>query len=60
MEFNTEEREKMGLVNCSKVYVSQSKYGYGVFAKDNYKKGEIVKVLVERATVTTLIGNSIN
>ena len=31
-----------------------------VFPKGNYKKGELVKVLVERATVTTLIGKSIN
>ena len=31
-----------------------------VFPKGNYKKGAIVKVLVERATVTTLIGKSIN
>jgi tRNA-2-methylthio-N6-dimethylallyladenosine synthase len=31
-----------------------------VFPKGNYKIGEIVRVLVERATVTTLIGNSID
>ncbi len=30
-----------------------------VFPKENHKKGDIVKVLVERATVTTLIGISI-
>lgn len=53
MEFNTEEREKMGLVNCSKVYVSQSKYGYGVFAKDNYKKGEILETGIMMRMVNT-------
>jgi len=31
-----------------------------VFPKENHKKGEIVKVLIEKATVTTLIGKSIN
>jgi tRNA-2-methylthio-N6-dimethylallyladenosine synthase len=31
-----------------------------VFPKGNQNKGEIVKVLVERATVTTLIGTSID
>jgi SET domain-containing protein len=43
MEYDIKEREKMGLVNCSKVYIGQSKYGYGVFAKDDYKKGEIIE-----------------
>ncbi len=41
--FDEDERKKMGLVNCSKVYVDNSQYGYGVFAKKNIKKGEIIE-----------------
>lgn len=40
---NEEEKELMGLVNCSKVYVANSKYGYGVFAKQDIKKNEIIE-----------------
>jgi SET domain-containing protein len=43
MEFDINERNQMGFVNCSKVYIGNCKYGYGVFAKDNYKKGEILE-----------------
>ncbi len=53
MEFNIEEREKMGLVNCSKVYIGKCKYGYGVFAKDNYKKGEILETGIMMRMVNT-------
>lgn len=41
--YNQEEREQMGLVNCSKVYVAQSKYGLGVFARESIKSGEIIE-----------------
>ncbi len=41
--FDEEERKSMGHVNCSKVYVEESKYGFGVFAKQDLKKGEIVE-----------------
>ena len=41
--FDIEERKKMGKVNCSKVYVEDSKYGNGVFAKQDFKKGEIIE-----------------
>lgn len=37
------EKESMGLINCSKVYVSDSKYGLGVFAKKFIKKNEIIE-----------------
>jgi SET domain-containing protein len=45
METSLEEQAKqMGLVNCSKVYVAPSKLGgCGVFAKNNYKKGELLE-----------------
>ncbi len=45
-EFNTWNQDKidsMGLVNCSKVYVDNSQYGYGVFAKNHIQKGEIIE-----------------
>jgi SET domain-containing protein len=41
--FSQEEREQMGLVNCSKVYVDKCKYGLGVFAKNQIKSGEIIE-----------------
>ena len=42
--FDKDEREEMGLVNCSKVYVSDTgKYGYGVYARNFIKKGEIIE-----------------
>ena len=41
--FDIEERKQMGKVNCSKVYVDDSKYGNGVFAKQDIKKGEIIE-----------------
>lgn len=43
MLFDEIERQQMGLVNCSKVYVDKSNYGYGVFAKQNLKVGEIIE-----------------
>jgi len=42
-DFNEDERKNMGLVNCSKVYVDHSQYGYGVFAKKDLVKGEIIE-----------------
>lgn len=41
-----EERKAMGLVNCSKVYVENSLYGYGVFAREDFKKGEIIETCI--------------
>ena len=41
--WDSEERKAMGLVNCSKVYVDNSQYGYGVFAKQDISKGEIIE-----------------
>jgi SET domain-containing protein len=41
--FDENERKTMGLVNCSKVYVDHSQYGYGVFAKNDIAKGEIIE-----------------
>lgn len=41
--FDEEERKSMGLINSSKVYVSKSNYGYGVFARSNIKKGEVIE-----------------
>jgi len=41
--YSQAEREQMGLVNCSKVYVSKSKYGLGVFARESIKSGEIIE-----------------
>lgn len=38
-----EEREQMGLVNCTKVYVAKSRYGLGVFARQQIKVGEIIE-----------------
>lgn len=43
MLFEENEREQMGLVNCSKVYIDKSKFGYGVFAKQDLKAGEIIE-----------------
>ena len=37
------EKEQMGHVNCSKVYVDKGRYGFGVFAKEDYKQGEILE-----------------
>lgn len=42
-EYNLDERKEMGLQNSSKVYVDYCKYGYGAFAKQDIKKGEIVE-----------------
>lgn len=41
--YSQEEREQMGLVNCSKVYVDKSQYGLGVFASNPIKSGEIIE-----------------
>ncbi len=41
--YNQEEKEKMGMVNCSKVYVGKSQYGLGVFARNPIKAGEIIE-----------------
>jgi hypothetical protein len=41
--WNEQERKSMGLVNCSKVYVDNSQYGYGVFAKQDIAQGEIIE-----------------
>ena len=41
--YSQNEREAMGLVNCSKVYVAKSQYGLGVFARNPIKSGEIVE-----------------
>lgn len=41
--YSQEEREQMGLVNCSKVYVDKSQYGLGVFAREKIKSGEIIE-----------------
>ncbi len=30
-------------VDCSKVYVNKNKYGYGVYAKENINKDEIIE-----------------
>lgn len=43
MLFDENEKQQMGLINCSKVYVDKSKYGLGVFAKQNIKVGEIIE-----------------
>lgn len=43
MLFNDNDRQQMGLINCSRVYVDKSKYGLGVFAKQNIKEGEIIE-----------------
>ncbi len=43
VNWNPEERNAMGLVNCSKVYVDKSQYGYGVFAKKDLVLGEIIE-----------------
>ena len=42
--FNQEERDQMGHVNCSKVYVKDTgKIGFGVFSKNFIRKGEIIE-----------------
>ncbi len=41
--WDDEERKSMGLVNSTKVFVANSKYGYGVFAKQDIKHGEIIE-----------------
>lgn len=41
--YNETERKSMGLVNCSKVYVSKTVYGLGVFAHNHIKSGEIIE-----------------
>ncbi len=43
VNWNPEERNAMGHVNCSKVYVDKSQYGYGVFAKKDLVQGEIIE-----------------
>ena len=43
MEYDIDERNKMGNVNCSKVNVNKGQYGWGVFANNDYKKGEILE-----------------
>lgn len=40
--YDQQEKKSMGLVNCSKVYVEKSKYGFGVFARQEIKSGEII------------------
>jgi hypothetical protein len=41
--WDEDERNKMGKVNCSKVFVDNSQYGFGVFAKQDLIKGEIIE-----------------
>jgi len=41
--WDEKEKELMGLVNCSKVYIDNSPYGYGVFARHNLKQDEIIE-----------------
>ncbi len=43
MQYDLIEREKMGLINCSKVYIGKSKYGNGVFAKEDINQGDIIE-----------------
>jgi hypothetical protein len=43
MLFDIDEKNQMGLINCSKVYVDKSKFGLGVFAKQDIKLGEIIE-----------------
>ena len=43
MLFDNNERLEMGLINSSKVYVDKSEFGLGVFAKQNFKVGEIIE-----------------
>jgi hypothetical protein len=31
------------LVDCSKVYVAESVFGYGVYAKNDFKEGDIIE-----------------
>lgn len=51
--WNEEERNSMGLVNCSKVYVEKSQYGRGVFARQNIAQGEIVETGLMMRMVNT-------
>lgn len=51
--FDEEERKRMGLVNCSKVYVDKCEYGLGVFAKHDFFKGEIIETGVMCRMVNT-------
>jgi hypothetical protein len=43
MLFDNNERLEMGLINSSKVYVDKANFGLGVFAKQNFKVGEIIE-----------------
>lgn len=43
VSWDEKEKESMGLINCSKVYVDNSPYGYGVFAKKDFTVGEIIE-----------------
>ena len=43
----------MGPVNCSKVYVGQSQYGRGVFARKNISQGEIIETGLMMRMVNT-------
>ena len=42
-EYDTEERKRMGRVNCNKVFVDESKHGLGVFSRQRYCKGEVLE-----------------
>lgn len=44
--YDDEEKKQMGLQNSSKVYVDYCNYGYGAFAKQDIKKGEIVETCI--------------
>lgn len=46
LDYNIEEKKEMGLQNSRKVYVDYCKYGYGAFAKQDIKKGEIVETCI--------------
>ena len=43
-------------VDCSKVYIGESKYGLGVFAKQNFKIDEVIEVGI-MTPLTNIDGN---
>lgn len=43
IKYDIQEVQEMGLINCSKVYVSKCEYGLGVFAKEFIQKGEVIE-----------------
>ena len=43
MEKYKDEIDKMGLLNCSKVYIDKCEYGYGCFAKEDIKNDEVIE-----------------